>query len=240
MFIEEEMFTVDGESSMTKADVSGLDVSLPNIFLLIAFNPTGYSTKEKFQIQTPGYESSNNKDDIKINDILKKCSENKHTLYQQLLVGYRCAKPIADLSNYCKEHDVYIGDSDANHQLDFSNDQKADEENLPTSPKGLERPIVVLRTKDNKKNVTLNQLVDYITKNYAKDFSTTVIYHAKEDLEVEGSDKKKKIVSYREIQGIEDEFIIYSVSSSSNNTKLNDALTRARNGLVLVIDTDSK
>ena len=238
MFIEEEMFTVDGESSMTKADVSGLDVSLPNIFLLIAFNPTGYSTKTKFQIQTSGYEISNNKDNIKINDILEKCSENKHILYQQLLVGYRCAKPIADLSNYCKEHDVYIGDSDADHQLDFSNDQKADEENLPTSPKGLERPIVVLRTKDNKKNVTLNQLVDYIINNYAKDFSTTVIYHAKEDLEVEVSDKK--IVSYRKIQGIEDEFIIYSVSSSSNNTKLNDALTRARNGLVLVIDTDSK
>ena len=41
-----------------------------------------------------------------------------------------------------------------------------------------------------------------------------------------------------EIQGIEDEFIIYSIASN-DYPNLNDALTRARNGFVMVIDTDS-
>ena len=47
-----------------------------------------------------------------------------------------------------------------------------------------------------------------------------------------------KIVAASEIQGIEDEFIIYSNSSYENTINLNDALTRARNGFVMVIDTD--
>ena len=40
------------------------------------------------------------------------------------------------------------------------------------------------------------------------------------------------------IQGIEDEFIIYSITTGSNYNPL-DVLTRARNGLAIIIDTDS-
>ena len=86
---------------------------------------------------------------------------------------------------------------------------------------------------------SLNKLVNYIIKEYAKNFSTTVIYDRKEDLK-EDSDKRKKIVDHGEIQGIEDEFIISSITSSNYSIDLNDVLTRARNGFVIVIDTDTK
>ena len=48
-----------------------------------------------------------------------------------------------------------------------------------------------------------------------------------------------KIVDETEIQGIEDEFIIYSITTGSNYNPL-DVLTRARNGLAIIIDTDSE
>ena len=47
-----------------------------------------------------------------------------------------------------------------------------------------------------------------------------------------------KIVDVTEIQGIEDEFIIYSISGDGFYNPL-DVLTRARNGLAIIIDTDS-
>ena len=48
-----------------------------------------------------------------------------------------------------------------------------------------------------------------------------------------------KIVDETELQGIEDEFIIYSITGFSSRMPL-DALTRARNGLAIIIDTDSE
>ena len=48
-----------------------------------------------------------------------------------------------------------------------------------------------------------------------------------------------KIVRKEKIQGIEDEFIIYASTGGHNYTHL-DALTRARNGLAIIIDTDSR
>ena len=66
-----------------KRDWSKIDVSQPNSFLLVAFNPVGFPGKQtNFQIQTP----------------------TEKTLSQQLHVGYRSAKPIADLTNYFSEH----------------------------------------------------------------------------------------------------------------------------------------
>ena len=48
-----------------------------------------------------------------------------------------------------------------------------------------------------------------------------------------------KIVDEKKIQGIEDEFIIYSIIGGAGDYMHLDALTRARNGIVIVIDTDS-
>ena len=158
-------------------------------------------------------------------------------MYQQLLVSYRCAKPIANLSNYFRDHDLKFGF--AQNQLDFSKDQKE----VKNLPEGQEYPIVIIRTENNReKNVTLNKLVNHIIDKYAKDFSTTIIYNEKaakrQVLKVENSDKKKKIVTITESQGIEDEFIIYLLNYSYQTLRLNDALTRARNRFAIVFDTD--
>ena len=48
-----------------------------------------------------------------------------------------------------------------------------------------------------------------------------------------------KIVHVTEIQGIEDEFIIYAITGFYGNYSPLDALTRARNGLAIIINTDS-
>ena len=101
-------FTKDGEN-IFKSDWSNLNVSKSNIFLLMAFNPSGFSKSDqiaKFQIQTPGYDITNIQEDIK--ETIEKLSDktvNKNTLHQQLQVGYRSVKSIADLANYFINHD---------------------------------------------------------------------------------------------------------------------------------------
>ena len=103
-------FTKDGEN-LVKSDWSNLDVSKSNIFLLMAFNPSGNSAgrikNAKFQIQTPGYDITNIQEDIK--ETIEKLSDktvNKNTLHQQLQVGYRSVKSIADLANYFINHKI--------------------------------------------------------------------------------------------------------------------------------------
>ena len=91
--------------NIIKSDWSKLDVSKSNIFLLVAFNPSGDSRQiiTKFQIQTPGYDITNIQENIK--ETIKKCGETVNkTIYQQLHVGYRSVKPIADLANYFINH----------------------------------------------------------------------------------------------------------------------------------------
>ena len=104
-------FTKDGENCF-KSDWSNLDVSKPNIFLLMAFNPSGYATgsnqNANFHIQTPGYDITNIQEDI--NETIEKLSDktvNKNTLHQQLQAGYRSVKSIADLANYFINHKLY-------------------------------------------------------------------------------------------------------------------------------------
>ena len=99
-----------------------------------------------------------------------------------------------------------------NEQLDFSNDETAKEENLPPPTEGLELPIVVIRTKENKKSMpSLNSLVNHIMHEFAKNLSTTIIYEEKDDLEEEDEGRKKKIVHPDLVDGIEDECIIYCI-----------------------------
>ena len=95
--------------------------------------------------------------------------------------------------------------------------------------------MVVVRTKEKP---SLNNLVNHIIDTYANNSSTTVIYHEIEDLMEEKG--KKKIMEFKVLQGCEDEFIIYSIFGSAGlQNNLLDALTRARNGFVVVIDSDS-
>ena len=96
------------------SDWSNLDVSNTNVFLLMAFNPSIYSDGSdhiaKFQIKTPGYDITNIKEDIE--KTIKKLSDktvNKNTLHQQLQVGYRSVKSIADLANYFINHEINDG-----------------------------------------------------------------------------------------------------------------------------------
>ena len=126
-------------------------------------------------------------------------------------------------------------------QLDSVKYKIAEVENLPPCIKGLEYPMVVIRTKEKNQKVSLNNLVNYIIDKYAKDFSTTIIYEKREDLKEENG--KKKIMACNVVQGYEDEFIIYSISGSEElvtHVRFLDALTRARNGFVVVIDADSR
>ena len=123
--------------------------------------------------------------------------------------------------------------------LDCAKYKIANSENLPPIINGLEYPMVVVRTKETKEKLSLNNLVNHIIDKYAKDFSTTVIYEEIEDLTEENG--KKKIMDVKVLQGYEDEFIICSMSGpnmSYSNTAFSDALTRARNGFVIVIDSD--
>ena len=105
-------FTKDGEN-IFKSDWSNLNVSKSNIFLLMAFNPSGFSKSDqiaKFQIQTPGYDITNIQEVIE--ETLKEISENtvhKNTLHQQLQVGYRSVESIADLANYYINHKINYG-----------------------------------------------------------------------------------------------------------------------------------
>ena len=126
--------------------------------------------------------------------------------------------------------------------LDSIKYQVAEVEILPPSMKGLEYPMVVLRTKKMKGEISLNNLVNHIIDKYAKDFATTVIYETIEDLTEENG--KKKIMACDVVQGSEDEFIIYSISGKVQkmvpHIRFLDALTRARNGFVVVMDTDSR
>ena len=109
-----ESFTKDGEN-LVKSDWSNLDVSKTNIFLLMAFNPsgeepTGSNQHAKFQIQTPGYDITNIQEDMK--KTIEKLSDktvNKNTLHQKLQVGYRSVKSIAHLANYFINHKLFNG-----------------------------------------------------------------------------------------------------------------------------------
>ena len=85
-------------------DWTSLDIDVPNIFIMAAFNPTMPSTKNaKLKIQTPGVEMANFKD-ADIDEILRKCGNTTKALHQQLHVGYRSAMPIAKLVDFFKSH----------------------------------------------------------------------------------------------------------------------------------------
>ena len=124
--------------------------------------------------------------------------------------------------------------------LDCAKYEIAEAKKLPPIINGLEYPMVVVRTKEMKEKVSLNNLVNHIIDTYAKEFSTTVIYDEIKDLTEESG--KKKIMERQVVQGCEDEFIIYSISGSGagNDHRFLDALTRARNGFVVVFDSDSE
>ena len=155
-------------------------------------------------------------------------------------MGYRSAKPIADLTNYFREHITDDTDGSNQQQLDFSNDKTAKEENLPPITEELELPIVVIRTKENKKFMSgLNSLVNLIMDKFANNLSTTIIYCEKDDLEEEDEGRKKKIVDRYLVDGIEDEFIIYCVNGSRGYNYALMTISRARNGFAWIIDTDS-
>ena len=66
-------------------------------------------------------------------------------------------------------------------------------------------------------------------------FLTILQYFQEKELEA-----NMKIMDVKDIQGIEDEFIIYSITTGGDyNFNPLDTLTRARNGLAIIIDTDS-
>ena len=110
---------------------------------------------------------------------------------------------------------IFSANNRHNQQIDFSNDETAKEENLPPITEGQELPIVVIRTKENKKSMPgLNSLVNLIMDKFAQDLSTTIIYAEKDDLEEEDEGRKKKMVDRFLVDGIEDEFIIYCVNGS--------------------------
>ena len=136
---------------------------------------------------------------------------------------------------------IFSGGFDRNNQqLDFSNDKTAKEENLPPITEELELPIVVIRTKENKKSMPgLNSLVNLIMDKFANNLSTTIIYREKDDLEEEDEGRKKKIVDCQLVNGIEDEFIIYCINGGRGYNYSLNAISRARNGFAWIIDTDS-
>ena len=135
---------------------------------------------------------------------------------------------------------IIFSDGPTLGQLDFSNDKTAKEGNLPPNKKGLDYPFVVIRSKESKRFMSLNSLVNHIMDNFGPDLSTTVMYNVKDDLKEEEERKNKKILHSDLLDGIEDEFIIYCISGPKTYRPTLNASSRARIGFAWIIDTNSR
>ena len=105
---------------------------------------------------------------------------------------------------------------------------------------GLSQPLMVLFDSTDSSFPSANTLVDYLVTEYnVEKYSTTVI-RSEEWSTIKGPNGHCT-VEPKNMQGIENECIIY-VASTSELVGISplDVVTRARNGLIIVINCDEK
>ena len=102
----------------------------------------------------------------------------------------------------------------------------------------LSQPLIVLFDTTDSSFPPANTIVDYlVTKYNVEKYSTTVI-RSKEKWSTINCLKGHCTVEPKNLQGIENECIIYVVSTIEMSTSPLDVVTRARNGLIIVINCD--
>ena len=127
-------------------------------------------------------------------------------------------------------------------QLDCEYSSKADEAKLPTAMEGLlSQPLIVVFDSTDSSFPPANTIVDYlVTKYNVEKYSTTVIRSEKEWSTIKGPNGHCA-VEPENMQGIENECIIYVASINElDGTSPLDVVTRARNGLIIVINCDEE
>ena len=104
----------------------------------------------------------------------------------------------------------------------------------------LSQPLIVVFDSTDPSFPPANAIVDYlVTKYNVEKYSTTVI-RSKEEWSTINCPKGHCTVEPKNLQGIENECIIYVVSTIEMSTSPLDVVTRARNGLIIVINCDFK
>ena len=123
--------------------------------------------------------------------------------------------------------------------LDCDYSSKAKEAKLPTAMEGLSQPLIVLYDSTDSSFPPANTIVDYlVTKYNVEKYSTTVI-RSKKWSTIKGPNGHCA-VEPKNMQGIENECIIYVANTEElNGTAPLDVVTRARNGLIIVINCDT-
>ena len=132
--------------------------------------------------------------------------------------------------------DNYIFD-----QLECDYSSKPDKAKLPTSMEGLSQPLIVLFDSTDSSFPPANTIVDHLVTEYnVEKYSTTVIRSEKWSTTIKGPNGHCS-VEPKNIQGIENECIIYVASTwETGQISPLDVVTRARNGLIIVINCDTK
>ena len=105
----------------------------------------------------------------------------------------------------------------------------------------LSQPLIVVFDSTDPSFPSANTIVDYlVTKYNVEKYSTTVIRSEKKWSTIKGPNGHCA-VEPKNMQGIENECIIYVASSFELiDTSPLDVITRARNGLIIVINCDEK
>ena len=205
-------------------DWSDLKCNQENVFLLVAFNPCstkyGSGIAQKFKIKIPGN------------------AKDSHSKHEQLHKIYRSAPSIAKFADYVRNLMPDFNTDYGVDLLDCDYSSKAKEAKLPTAMEGLSQPLIVLYDSTDSSFPPANTIVDYlVTKYNVEKYSTTVI-RSKEKWSTINCPKGHCTVEPKNLQGIENECIIYVVSTIEMSTSPLDVLTRARNGLIIVINCD--
>ena len=105
----------------------------------------------------------------------------------------------------------------------------------------LSQPLIVVFVSTDSSFPPANTIVDHlVTKYNVEKYSTTVIRSEGWSTTIKGPNGHCN-VEPKNMQGIENECIIYVASTKElNGTSPLDVVTRARNGLIIVINFDGK
>ena len=110
--------------------------------------------------------------------------------------------------------------------LDNSNDQRVDKASLP---KGKELPLLIIY--DSKKN-SLKQVMELTIETYVKEEYLIICTRQHKD-ELSGMTKECKILDPTSLSGIEAQWLVIT---ADDQEWLFETLSRARNGLAIVLD----
>ena len=114
--------------------------------------------------------------------------------------------------------------------MDNSNDQRVDKASLP---KGKELPLLIIY--DSKKH-SLKQVMELTIATYVKEDSL-IICTRNQKAELSGMTKECKILGNKSLSGIEAQWLVIT---ADDQQWFFESLSRARNGLAIVLDISSE